>query len=384
MPPQQSHPKQRFAFLDVVRAVAVLWMIQVHVTNRIIDPSLKSHWFYFYPLNLSNGFVAPAFIFCAGAGLYIALSRKGLRFLEFREEFWLYLRRLAYILMWAYMLHVPAYSISKVLRMSVVELRNWLQVDVLQTIVYGSLLALGTFFLTRSMSRTVVAWSILAVLVFTCTVFIWQWLPYSGLPYYITMALSYQPPTNFPLLPWTGYLFAGGAIAGWFFQTTNKDRLARWFVIGGLLAPCVIFPLKWWGGWSPWIDYWWQSSPGMHLFRLSGILVVFGALYLIDDKLQSSSVGRFLQITGRESLFMYISHLLIVYGKGAPALIEYFGIGNAHYGTILITWVALTLPLLGLMWLWNRFKTSYPKQSQWVLAGQVVLLWGLFISGWLD
>jgi hypothetical protein len=359
-------------------------MIQVHVTNRIIDPALKSHWFFFYPLNLSNGFVAPAFIFCAGAGLYIALSRKGLRYLEFGKEFWVYLRRLAYILVWAYMLHVPAYSLSKVMAMSAAERFTWLQNDVLQTIVYGSLIALGIFFVVRNVQRAVPIWGVAALLVFTCTAFVWRWLAVAELPELITLPLRYQPPTNFPLLPWIGYLFAGAFVGGWFFSSPNKERLARWFVGVGLVAPLVIFPLKWLTTWSPWAKHWWLNSPGVHAFRVGGVLAAFGVLYLIEDKLKESRIGKLLQVAGQESLFMYISHLLVVYGKLGPKLIEALGIGNANYLTILVVWVCLTVPLLGVMWVWHWYKTAYPRLAQWTLAAQLVLLFGVFAGGWLD
>ncbi|MCX6141239.1 MAG: heparan-alpha-glucosaminide N-acetyltransferase domain-containing protein, partial [Candidatus Kapabacteria bacterium] len=105
---------ERFAFLDVVRGLAVIWMIQVHVTNVVLDPSLRVGWF-FDALNISNGFVAPTFIFCAGAGLWIALSRKGPTYRLFGSELFTYLRRLSYILVWAYVLHAPFFSLDRLL-----------------------------------------------------------------------------------------------------------------------------------------------------------------------------------------------------------------------------------------------------------------------------
>jgi predicted acyltransferase len=144
---------QRYAFLDVLRAIAVIWMIQVHVTNVFLDTELRSGWF-FTLLNISNGFVAPTFIFCAGGGLWIALSRKGAQYLALDPSLWQYLKRLAYILFWAYVLHMPAWSLVEMTTLPTDVLFTGFQVDVLQTIVYSSLFAVATFFLMRDLSRT--------------------------------------------------------------------------------------------------------------------------------------------------------------------------------------------------------------------------------------
>ncbi|MBU3741713.1 MAG: DUF1624 domain-containing protein, partial [Candidatus Kapabacteria bacterium] len=141
---------QRFMFLDVARGIAVLWMIQVHITNQLIDPAIRST-IPFRALNLSNGYVAPTFIFCAGAGLWIALSRKGQDFLGGGAALWDYMRRLSFILFWAYLLHMPLYSLERWLHVAPAELMGGLQFDVLHTIVFASLTVLGVFLTVRNL-----------------------------------------------------------------------------------------------------------------------------------------------------------------------------------------------------------------------------------------
>ena len=367
---------QRYAFLDVLRGIAVLWMIQVHVTNVFLDSALRSGRF-FTALNISNGFVAPAFIFCAGAGLWIALSRKGQDYLTWSPAFWKYLRRLAYILMWAYVLHMPAWSFTEMLSMHGSELLTGLQIDVLQTIVYSSLMVVTVFFITRTLSRTTWVLAATSVLLWATTAVFWRSDPYSYLPDALAVMVTTQG-SPFPLTPWSAYLFAGFFITQWFMQIDHKERIAMWFVVGGAAIPFVIFMIKGLGLDTPWSGMWWSASPGSQLFRICGILLTWGVLYHLESWLTSSKTGRFMQEVGQESLFLYLSHLLIVYGQ-LPLALDALGIPSGGYLSVVLIWVGVTIPLLFVMKWWHRFKKDQPNRARWVLAVQVGWLIGSLV-----
>lgn len=360
----------RYVFLDVLRALAVLWMIQVHITNVVLAPSLKTDW-VFSLLNISNGFVAPTFIFCAGIGLYIALSRKGSTYLSFQQPLWEYLRRLMFILFWAYMLHVPVFSYAGLRELTPDQLLPWLQFDVLQTIVYASLVALALYFIVRDLHRTAIVSGVLSLLIFFVTVFIWQWADRSNLPAFLWYGLSNTTPSGFPFIPWSGYLLAGLYFSDLFFRSANKQRLSKYLVAIGITLPILIFLWKGAQVHTPWKELWWASSPGMFLFRISGIMVGFGGLFLIEHKLNASKWGGTLQILGMESLFLYLSHLQIVYGALTPDIIARLGITNGNYATIAISWVVVTVPLVFAAVVWHRFKKSKPTTARWLLAAQI-------------
>lgn len=367
---------QRFMFLDVLRGIAVLWMIQVHITNQLVDPALRPTAF-FHALNISNGYVAPTFIFCAGAGLWIALSRKGRDFLGLQAPLWDYLRRLSFILLWAYMLHIPFYSLERWLIATPDELRPGLQIDVLQTIVYTSVMVVVLFLLVRDLRRTTWLSGLVAVALMIGSIFVWNTQPMSWAP----PALGYLlgPPSPFPMVPWSVYLFAGVFVGGLFMEAKDKTRAARWMVIGGLVLPFVIFTIKQLPFTSPYDALWWSTSPSMHLFRICGTLLMLGGLYLIEDRLQTSRIGRMLQVIGNESLFMYVGHLLIVYGAVGDMLKSQLGIANTGYVAIAIAWVIITVPMLAIMWWWHGFKKRRPDTAHDLLAAEVLLLIVFFL-----
>lgn len=343
---------QRFAFLDAARGIAVLWMIQVHVTNVILDPALRASW-WFNLLNISNGYVAPTFIFCAGSGLWIALSRRGTIYLEAGTELWTYLKRLSYVLFCAYVMHTPVFSLHGMLASPEATWTSWLQLDVLHVIVYASLAALAVFFVLRDLMRSTFAYGIIAAVI---------------------MAVSWSVPrggvSQFPLLPWSGYLFAGAAITGWFMQSPDKTRLARLFVIIGLVGPILLFASKGLAIAMPWDAVWWRSPSGL-LFRVCATLLLLGSLFHIEESLANSRLGRLLVTLGNESLFMYIGHLLLVYGSLVPWLDTL--VGKHHFGLdiTLTIWIAVTALFTLLMLAWRHLKADRPERAALLLKLQV-------------
>ncbi len=359
---------RRFIFLDVLRGIAVLWMIQTHVTNQILDPALRNTT-WFHMLNISNGFVAPCFIFCAGAGLWIALSRKGEAYLEKGRGLGVYLRRLAYILFWAYLMHVPVFSLQWLLGASAEQLTPWMMIDVLQTIVYSSLVTLAVFLLLRNLA--VAAWTLgtLSVAIMCCTLFVWQTQPLTYMP--LPLAVVITPDISpFPLLPWSCYFFAGFFITHLFMQAQNQRRVAKWFLLGGIALPFVLFILKD-AFYTPWNDTWWSTSPQLALFRISASVALWGLLFLNEERLQASTVGKLMQTIGAESLFMYLSHAAIVYGALSELTTVISGYPTTTYAGVAFTVVLLTTPLVLMMLWWHGLKKNKPVLARRLLIVQV-------------
>ncbi|HCN05716.1 MAG TPA: hypothetical protein DIS79_08850 [Bacteroidetes bacterium] len=371
---QTAEQRQRFVFLDILRGIAAIWMIQVHVTNQLLDVSYKDSWFYDV-VNISNGFVAPTFVFCAGAGLWIALSRKGDEWRRFSPSLFDYLRRLAIILFWAYMLHVPFYSFDRTIYATREELLPFFQSDVLHVIVYTSLAVLVTFLLTSSLRRTSLLAGIGAILIMIGTKFFWNTSPADWLVEPISRMVLPAPYSPFPLLPWACYLLAGVAVASLFFSSTDKGRMGRWFLIGGLLLPVALFTFKNTVV-TPWTDTWWTTSPGVHLFRICGTLVLWGGLFLIEDKLSTSRLAQYLKLVGTESLFVYVAHLLVVYGNTADFLRSTFHIGTTDWWGSFLGFVIICVPTLLVMSAWHNYKRNHPNRAKkltvLVIVGMVV------------
>lgn len=355
----EPRPNSRFIFLDVARGLAVLWMIQVHITSVFIDPAIHVNT-SFDILNVTNGYVAPTFIFLAGAGFWIAMSRKINDYLHGGKPLNLYVRRLFYILWCAFTLHIPFYSLERTLMASVEELLPGLQVDVLHTIVYSTFVGLAFVFIGRSIKNVTRLSAVAALFVLFSSWWVWTEFPSSS---------------PFPMFPWSFYFFAGVTLTSVFMRSTNKSMMSKIWIASGLLVPVVLFTLKLSTLPAPWsLDIWWKATPSILLFCCTATLTLLGILYLNEDRLQRSRIGKFLQVVGQESLFMYVSHLILVYGKAAQTAQHMIGLPPQGYLGIAMIWMVITIPLLVIMWYWHSIKKDRPELAQRIYALQIIVM----------
>lgn len=374
----QTGKKQRYLFIDVLRGIAVLWMIETHVVDVVLAPSFKSGWFYNI-LNISNGFVAVTFLFCAGAGFWIAATRKAEDYRTFRKPLLEYLRRLGLILAIAYWLHFPTMSFQRVFSLQYERWLTFFQCDILQTIVYTSLVSL--LFLLIFKDLKILKWTYggLTLLVFLLSPFVWDAEPFTFLPPFLGALLAKPPISKFPLFPWSGYFFAGAFVTALFFQSNNKKSLSRWFVLGGIFFLLLLYFTRDYTSFYLGRNDWWRVSPFHSLFRVSGTIAVFGLLFLLEEWYREQRVGKILQLAGQESLFIYVSHLLIVYGSIANFGMKYF-VGS-RLGPI-----ETSLIIIGLIFLcqisvsiWHKIKITDIRSARWMIAGTFGFFFLIFL-----
>lgn len=371
IPASFSKP-HRLAFIDALRGLAVLWMIETHVVNACLAPGYREHWLFGF-LTLTNGFVAVGFLFFAGAGFWLAAERKAGEFRRLGPPLWIYLRRLALIFAVGYYLHLPSYSYRKLLTLPPDKWMKLFRVDILQVIALSSLVALILLLLVKR--KTIVAGICggLAAMVFLAAPMVLAWNSFAVLPPSVAAYFAPQPLVEFSLFPWSGYFLAGVALTALFTQSTDKPRLARWFIWAGLGVCLLAFTLKLTGAPYPGDTHWWRSAPSHSLFRTSGVLILFALFYFRDQRLTASRTGRFLQRSGQESLFIYFWHLFIVYGSiFSTGLGRSSGVRWSPLECALITAVIVAV----MYWtasMWHSFKTAQPKAATWTVFSLVTL-----------
>jgi uncharacterized membrane protein len=397
---QPPRAATRLAFVDILRGIACVWMIQVHVTNACMAWGYRQSWM-FNLLNTTNGYVSVTFIFCAGAGFWLAASRRADEYKRFEPSLWQYLRRLGFILLVAYWLHIPELSFQKFL-ISAPERQNILfMCDVLHAIVMASLLALGLLLIvpsrfgsqqsqstaspqttTESPLRSPLLWAFIAmavVFIFGAP-FVWQLEPDTFLPRVIGSYLSRPPAAAFPLFPWCGYFFVGASLMAFFLALGDaaRRRMAWWLVGVSLVLPALTYWLQEFSSFGWWLNYgwgknWYLSSPGNCLFRVSGSVLLFAVLYLVEPKLTArhehensvgSRIAGWLQLLGQESLFVYVFHLMIVYGSPVNLGLGYFTGQSFKPIAVLIVTVAIVIAVWVATELWQGFKRNAPEKQR--------------------
>ncbi|MCX8050328.1 MAG: DUF1624 domain-containing protein [Chlorobi bacterium] len=355
----------RYRWLDYLRGIAALWMIEVHVVDVALGPQWHSSWWFPW-LSLTHGFVAVAFLFCAGGALAITLERKLDAYRRLERPLWDYLGRLGLLLVIGYWLHLPAFSLERTLRATPEELVRLADCDILQTIAYSSLVALAIALLIPRPNwyRNVFALTTAACALLTPLV--WELRLDTTLPLFVGALVAPQPVSKFPLVPFAAYFFAGAWIVP---LLRDRSRRVLWIVAFACAALAIATAAI--GFSSP--KQWWNSSPMHVVFRLSGTVAVLAFLMLASERLEAFRAHRVILLAGQQSLWVYVFHLLLVYGSvGGKGLSSAIGHSFGPVETALLV-IAIATITLATTWGWAYLKRSMPDVVRTVVVAVVIV-----------
>ena len=352
-----THSSSRFGFIDAFRGLAVLVMIETHVFNALLRVPLKDEVF-FKVLTFVNGLVAPSFLFCAGFGFAIIMHRRWREFISLERPFWRYIFRLMFILVVAYSLHIPFFSLRRM--MTVTDQQLWtsfFQVDILQVIAITLMFLALLSVIVRDQRRFIVVASAISLVLVMITPVVRE-MDLSNLPIWFRSFLTNKFKSQFPLVPWSAFLMSG-TIVGYTYVRANQDSaeprtmnrlalMAAGAIVLALLVEVLPFTVY------PDHDFW-KASPEFFLVRLG--LVILGCIGLWKfEQRRTMSPKSPIALFGQESLLVYTVHLLVVYGYTYEwSFIRKFG-PTLDYLECLGLTAALTLAMYLMAYVWHWMK----------------------------
>ena len=125
---------------------------------------------------------------------------------------------------------------------------------------------------------------------------------------------------------------------------------------------------------------WWLCSPGDSFFRLSRIVVLFSLFFLLEEKIKSRPrLCRFFQGLGQESLFLYVGHVMVIYGTAVNVGLVDFAPNGFPPLAVFCIFILLTLVGYQLAMIWQSYKLAAPRQSRMTLATLFLFFLLLFI-----
>ena len=373
-------PAARYGFIDLLRGLALVVMIETHTVNAYVPANLKQGTFFFW-IAFVNGLVAPTFLFASGFSVVLQGSRHWEDWLRFRGQFWRQMRRLGFITLVAYFTHLQHFRLSKYLNSNDPDVwKRTFQVDILQCIVASLLIVHLLIPIVRKRDRLAYAAITLAVAVALATPWIWARDFSPRLPLAMALFLNPHGISMFPLFSWAAFLFAGCGTGCWFLGSVDRgapSRLMRLLpcigaglVCAGLLGNRIPVSL-------PGYADFYRTSPLYVLIRLGSVLLICAGLYWIEAK--SVRIPKPVRIAGQESLLVYGLHLFVIFGV----------LRGKHLGPILglkAGWLvsfALSAALVVLMlWLagkWQLLKRAWPAHVRWSQAAVVVSIALVFL-----
>jgi uncharacterized membrane protein len=361
---------QRIHFLDIMRGVAVIVMVIGHSVDSVLSVDVRTtEVFRLY--DAVRGFTAPIFLFVAGFAFTIVTERRWTDFQSFSLPLRNRVLKILLLLVVGYALHLPFFSMNKLMRGTQPEEYALLfQVDVLHCVAVSILLLQGIVFLTRTpalFGRTAAA--VTGVLVLA-TPFVWSMDLGPVISPVFSPYFNQAQPSIFPIFPFAGFMLAG-AVMGHYFLVARRKARERTFFVGVLklavfAAACgIVFDLLPLSLYPP-HDYW-KASPNFFLLRMSAVLVVTTAFFFLQ-RLPSSLEHPVLAL-GQASLMVYAVHLMVVYGSAANlGLMQVIGKTLPSYeaaGVGIVVLVAMVL----LTYLWEYLRMHHVWHSRFVQAG---------------
>lgn len=338
----------RRSYLDWLRGIGVLIMIEAHTLDSWTRPEDRGHAFGW--ALVIGGFGAPLFLFLAGVALALAAgarSRKGLSDGDVTARA---RRRGWQVFGLAFLFRLQSAVIS-----GGWQLRSLLKVDILNVMGLSMLGAAVLWGIGRTTRWRAVLFTSAAIAAAMLTPIIRVTPVLAALPDPLEWYLRPDPGrTTFTMFPWAGFLLAGCAIGLWLDRADDpraERRLVSWLAVVGV----AIAALGYVSSLLPPIyaeTSFWTSSPTFFFLRLGILIASVPLAYACMPWLPGWAV---IVEFGIASLFVYWVHVEMVYGLPSLAIHRRLPFAGA-----LVAFALFGVFLFGLV----RLKTHVVKRMR--------------------
>ena len=307
-------PKQRLKFIDLARSIAILLMLEGHFVGlSLVQEARDDSNPVYFVWNFIRGFTAPLFFTAAGMIFSYLLAGENETAFFKRERVRKGIRRAAELLFWGYALQLNVKNIPDYMHGA---FETWVfAFHVLQCIGVGLLFLILIAAAQKALGKApLVVWYAVAV-VFCIAGTMWlksqptgAFVP-AGWPQIIQNTLS-GPRSVFPVLPWLGFAFLGGAMGAYLRSINHMPATLKscaWFLI--LTSVLILIWLV--SALIP-LPHHVTTALSTFTFRAFQVVAFLGILRLVEI-CYGIGVPWILRI-GRETFAIYIMHVIVLYG----------------------------------------------------------------------
>lgn len=296
--------KPRILALDLLRAIAVILMVEGHTVHVFLHSDLRNNIFFDFWV-WSRGFTAPLFMFVSGLVFtYLLVDNK---FQFNRNRFTKGIKRGVFLIIVGYALRFPTFNPFRIHNISAEQIRTFLAVDALHVIGTGIIVvALFTkiLFNLKFSKYLLPSYITAALLIFSAGELIQNQAVWEKLPSAVSAYFSYAYGSVFILLPWLGYIFLGAAFAVFIKLYGNKKTPQKFLLAVAILsfATAVTHDL-----------IFGETYYSLLITRSALVLAFASFLFLLTNE-KSFSIKPLITL-GKNSLLIYVIHLIILYGS---------------------------------------------------------------------
>lgn len=305
----------RVWFVDVVRLMASLQMVNGHTLDAVLLPALK-HGELFALYNWGRGLVAVCFLLVAGMAFHLSTLSRYERHRATAGAAGRRMRRALLVIVAGYAVAIPWTALQPDPVLAAVAWREFYAVGILHTIGATVLMLEILTRLSRSATHVVAASGLLALAALTLAPLADAALA-PGHAHSLLNWISHAGGSPFPLLPWAGYVAAGVVVGAVVLpqgahtaQVVVWRRLAMLTVAAGIASTVL--------AWVPWT----LVVPGNHpavlpafaVQKLAAVLLLTLGLSVLCARLQR--LPYILRVLAGETLSIYVIHLVLLFSGG--------------------------------------------------------------------
>jgi peptidoglycan/LPS O-acetylase OafA/YrhL len=298
---------QRLPYLDWVRGLGAVIMLQGHVFDSYLRPELRPGGAFTFS-QFAGGMPPAIFLFLTGVTLAFLMHSSERKGMPPRQRVWTSLRRAGY-------LFFLAFSFRAFMLVSGIPVSTWsdfLRVDILNCMGF-SIAALSIMAAFRTADRARLCAALGLGIAFAAPVV--SQVNWSSVPW---MLRAYIIPDHrfFGIFPWGAYL-AFGMSAGSALRLIPAERLARamqWTALAaaGAIACCQYFAHSNYSIYAA-SDFW-LNSPAQVLTKQGAILIMLACAFLWTQHIAPEGWSWVRQF-GTTSLLVYWVHIELIYGR---------------------------------------------------------------------
>jgi uncharacterized membrane protein len=332
-------PSQRLAYLDWVRGIAAVIMLQGHVFQSFLRPNLREGGPYVMS-QFAGGMPPAIFLFLLGVTFAFLMDSQERKGITAGARWAAAFKRCGYLfaVAFAFRLQLWLFSLAQ---------NPWtdlLRVDILNCM--GLALAV---FSVMSIFKTVERIRLCAILGVAIAAASPLVSSLQGMP---PLIKNYFVPDHllFGFFPWAAFV-AFGMSAGSILRVAKQEEIGgimQWFAWGGLALAFSAYTIS---GMSPSIyansDFW-LNSPALIFIKTGAILMLIGFAWVWN--LQLGQSWSWVRQFGLTSLLVYWVHIELVYGNWLSILKESLSVGQTVIAAILTIGLMLGLSLLRTNW----------------------------------
>jgi uncharacterized membrane protein len=351
----------RITALDLARFLAMVMMIQGHAISALTSTSqIDITQFPWDIWNFIRGLTAPVFLTVSGAVHVFANKRDS----EGKLKSSTIKRRIQIaisLIIIGYALQFPAKDIYDLFYVSKDNWAFFFRANILQIFGFSLLFLLLTFILTKNDKSLKIVSIIIGTLITILTPFVFHINWFSVLPIAIAPYFSVKTGSLFTFFPYTAYIFFGTAL-GVVLKNLEPDKRTNFLYKNGIRIGLVLlvigYPLFFYFEAHHGPDYLRISNIGMIIIRLGYVFSFLTFTSYLHRK--TMKLTKYYNIFGRRALFIYVTHLIILYGTPAFNSLAKSYENSISLGYVILITIFIEIACLSIVYFYEYSSQKYP------------------------